>query len=197
MRQFIAWAILLVLASVVPAAAQSQLPLGLSEIRGGVNVTGVELWTFFQPYESRKQFRSLDTVEIELLFTPPDQTMLHYLGSPEISFGGHISTIGRASMVHLGLTWTAPIFSTPVFVEATLGGALTNSRLSGGAPPERNVGCPLLFYLDAAVGYQFDQHWSVMGNVYHASHAGLCEKLTGNPGNDGLNGFGVKVGYKF
>jgi hypothetical protein len=169
----------------------------VTEIRGGINVTGVELWTAFQPYSGLEQYRSLDTAEIELLFTPPNAAFLQYLGSPQIEFGAHISTIGRASLAHLGLNWRTQLFDTPVFIDGVFGVAVTNSKLANTTPPERDVGCPGLLYFGADLGYQIDQHWSIMGSIYHASHASLCNLFIPDAKNDGLNGFGVKVGYKF
>jgi lipid A 3-O-deacylase len=189
-------AVVALLLTVVPAAAQGPGPLGLSEIRGSINVTGVELWTGFRPYPSEAHFEALDTVEVELIFTPPSDTLLSYLGNPDISLGVNLSTIGRANIAHLGLTWSAPLFQTPFFVEGTLGFALTDSTLSGATAPDRNVGCPTLLYFAAGVGYQFTENWSLMGTAYHASHSGLCWSMP-HPPNRGLNAYGIKVGYSF
>lgn len=169
----------------------------VTEIRGGINVTGVELWTAFRPYAGLEKYRSLDTAEVELLFTPPNATFLQFLGSPQVEFGAHISTLGRASLAHLGLNWGTHILDSPVFIDGVLGVAATNSKLANTTPPDRDVGCPVLLYFGADLGYQIDQHWSIMGTVYHASHAGLCNVFIPDAKNDGLNGFGVKVGYKF
>jgi lipid A 3-O-deacylase len=188
------WALLLLLA---PALAQDNGPLGLSEIRGSINVTGVELWTGFRPYPGLEKYVSFDTLEVQLLFTPPDDTLLSYLGNPDISVGVHASTLGRASFVHLGLNWSAQLFETPFFIDGTVGAALTNSTLAGATPPDRNVGCPALLYFAADLGYRLNDEWSVMGTVYHSSHSSLC--WLANPGapNEGLNGYGVKIGYSF
>lgn len=131
------------------------------------------------------------------MFAPPSDTFLRYLGNPEINLGGHLSTLGRASMVHLGLTWSSHLFETPLFIEGTVGGALTNSTLGSATPPDRNVGCPALLYFNAGLGYQFDEHWSVLVDAYHASHASLCWVLAPGAPNEGLNGYGIKVGYRF
>lgn len=179
---------------VAPAAAQGNGPLGLSEIRGGINVTGVELWTGFRPYFGLEHFESLDTVEVQLLFTLPNDTLLRYLGNPDVSIGVHGSTLGRASLAHLGLNWSTQLFETPFFIDGTVGVALTNSTLSGATPPNRNVGCPVLLYFAADFGYQLTEELSVMGTLYHASHSGLCGASVPN---NGLNGYGIKLGYSF
>jgi hypothetical protein len=176
----------------MPAAAQDFQPL--FEARLGANVTGVELWTGFRPYPDWVQFERLDTVQVELLFNPPEiADVLSYLGSPRIAFGGHLSTAGRASMVYSGLNWQWAI-TGPVFVEATVGGALTNSTLENATPPDRNVGCPALLYFSAGVGAEIAEGWNVIAQVYHASHAALCGL---DAPNRGLNGYGVKIGHSF
>ena len=190
---------LLVALGTSPVLAQNVTALpsaGGTEIRGGLNVTGVELWTW-RPLSGLEEYQSLDTAEIDLLWTPPDGSVLQYLGDPRIEVGAHISTIGRASLAHLALNWGTNLFDSPVFIDGVLGVGVTNSKLADTTMPERNVGCPVLIYFGADLGYQFDEHWSVMGTVYHASHAGLCNIFTPDAHNDGLNGFGVKVGYKF
>lgn len=179
------------------AVAQDNGVVGLSEIRGSINVTGVELWTGFRPYLGLEHLEAIDTVEVELLFSLPNDTLLSYIGNPRISLGAHGSTLGRASLAHLGLNWNAPVLDTPFFVDGTVGAALTNSTLRGATPPDRNVGCPALLYFAAGVGYQLNENWSVMGTVYHASHSSLCWLVSPNAPNEGLNGYGIKVGYSF
>lgn len=188
-------AVFLLAWAIVPAAAQDNtpMPFGLSEIRGGAYVTGIELWRF-SPWPGEEQFERLDTLEVELLFEPPDNAIFGFLNSPRISVGTIVSTLGRASLIHAGLTWDAQLFESPFFLEGTFGGALTNSTLSGAVAPDRNVGCPALLYFSVGAGAKFDAHWSVMGSIYHASHAALCGL---DKPNEGLNGMGIKVGYSF
>ena len=174
-------------------AAPAANAFELDEARLGINMTGIELWTW-QPYSGAEEYRALDTIEAELLFTLPNDTLLSYLGNPSINIGGHLSMLDRASMVRAGLTWGGQLFETPFFLEGTLAAALTNSTLSGAVAPDRNVGCPVLAYFAANLGYRLSESWSVMGTVYHASHASLCG--LGVP-NRGLNGYGIKVGYAF
>ena len=180
-----------------PVLAADELPLGLSEVRGGYSYTGVELWTVFRPYKGKEQFAAWDTAHVELVFTPPDDTLLAYLGNPRVVLGGHLSTIGRASLVYTGLNWHANIMQSPLFLEGTLGGALTDSTLAHAKPPNRNVGCPALLYFSAAAGFELGDNWSIMGEAYHASHSNLCNFFVPDAKNDGLNGVGIKVGYRF
>lgn len=194
LRTTIALAALLIAS---PSLARDDRQPGLSEIRTGINVTGVELWTGFRPYFGLERYEALDTVEVELLFTLPNDTLLSYVGNPDISLGLHGSILGRASFAHLGLNWGTQLFETPFFIDGTLGVAITNSTLSGATAPDRNVGCPGLLYFAADVGYQLNENWSVMGTVYHASHSSLCWLVTPNAPNQGLNGYGIKLGYSF
>ena len=83
-----------------PAAAEDAAPVGLSEIRGSINVTGVELWTGFRPYLGLEHLEAIDTVEVEFLFTLPNDTILSYVGDPRLSLGIHGSLLGRASQRH-------------------------------------------------------------------------------------------------
>lgn len=184
------------LGSATPVAAQD-LPFGLTEVRGGYGYTGVELWTLFQPYDGFQQFAAWDTASIELVFTPPDAEVLAFLGSPRIVLGGQISTLNRASMLYSGFNWRTNVFESPVFIEGTVGAAVTNSTLANALPPNRNAGCPALLYFSVAAGYQFDEHWSIMGTAYHASHSNLCNLINPSAKNDGLNAVGFKIGYKF
>jgi len=178
-------------------AAPAANAFELDEARLGINVTGVELWTGFRPYAGLEHLEALDTVEVQLLFTLPNDTLLAYVGNPDISVGLHGSLLGRASLAHLGLNWETQIFDTPFFIDGTIGGAITNSTLKGASAPDRNVGCPALLYFAADLGYQLTENLSVMGTVYHASHSSLCWLIDASAPNQGLNGYGIKLGYKF
>ena len=55
-----------------------------------------------------------------------------------------------------------------------------------------NTGCRWDFRELGGFGYQFDEHWDVIANVEHISHAGLCTHI-----NPGLTQVGARIGYKF
>jgi hypothetical protein len=166
------------------AAAQS---FGLDEIRGGILAHSVDepgpggaVWNFSR----------IEDANVELLFTPPDA--LWWLGSPRPHVGATVNFGGLESMAYAGLTWTLPLFETPLFIEASFGAALANGAAGGAVAPARNLGCPLMFRESASLGYRFTPEASLMLTLEHASHAGLC-----GSDNRGLTNMGVRFGWAF
>lgn len=181
-----AWAA--VAAWAAPVSAQD---FGISELRAGAYVTGLEL-PYFLPYDGHSQFVSLDTLDFEVLFHSPDIDAFGWLGSPRPAIGATISTIGRESLLHAGLVWQYFIGGGPVFAEGSLGLALNNGVAEAAVAPARNLGCNFSFYWTLGVGTKLTDNVSVLAQVYHGSHAGVC-----GPNNEGLNGAGLKFGYAF
>jgi len=167
----------------------SAQPFAVDEIRGGILLHSVDEPG---PGGSFWNFSRIQDVNVELLFTPPDNGMLNWLGSPRPHLGASVNFGGLESMVYAGLTWQYFLFDSPVFVEGTLGAALTNGAASGAVYPARNLGCPLQFRESASLGYQMSPQASVMLTLEHASHAYLC-----GDDNRGLTNLGVRVGWTF
>ena len=110
---------------------------------------------------------------------------------PRLHLGGTISSAGKTSHIHAGLTFTYDI-TAKFFVEASIGGALHTGKTAIAAPVGRNsMGCPAHFREQLGIGYRIDGNWSVIASAEHLSNAGLCRK------NRGLTNLGVSIGYHF
>jgi hypothetical protein len=68
-----------------------------------------------------------------------------------------------------------------------------------------DLGCRELFHIGVSLGTAIDQHWRVLGTFEHLSNGkGLFDTNCGTDqsgvtggGNQGLNNYGVSVGYAF
>ena len=56
-------------------------------------------------------------------------------------------------------------------------------------PGRINTGCRFDFRESGGFGYQFNEHWDLIANIEHISHASLCTHI-----NPGLTQVGVRVG---
>ncbi len=170
----------------VPALAQD---FGVSEIRGGIFAHSVdEPGTFLDMMNAER----VQNLNVELLFDTPGLTEWLTLGQLRPHIGATLNTAGLESMVYAGVSWTVPIFDSPVFVEAAFGGAVHNGKNLGPTPmPARNLGCTLLFREAASIGVQLTENASIMATIEHASNANFCLD------NRGLTNMGIRVGWKF
>ena len=169
-----------------PVLAQD---FGVSELRGGLFAHSVdEPGNFFGVFNTER----LQDLNVELLFDTPGLTEWVSLGELRPHVGATLNTAGLESMVYAGVSWTVPVFDSPVFVEGTFGGAVHNGSVNGGAVmPARDLGCSLLFRESLSVGVQVSDKASIMATIEHASNANLCN------GNRGLTNMGIRFGYKF
>jgi lipid A 3-O-deacylase len=113
---------------------------------------------------------------------------------PRAYLGGMFNTAGRTSSVRAGALWTFPIVGG-LFAEAFFGGAIHDGKINGD-PTHNALGSRALFHVGGALGYRFDQHWSVMVIFDHMSNGNRVFG-TGFERNIGINSYGVKVGYAF
>ncbi len=89
-----------------------------------------------------------------------------------------------------GLTWDFPVYKS-FFLEASFGGTIHDGPLE--SPGNGlDLGCHLLFHESIGAGVDLGQHWRVLGEADHSSHANLCDG-----GNSGITHAGVYVGYRF
>jgi len=128
----------------------------------------------------------------EVLFAKP----FHLDGWKEVlvprpHIGATANFEGKTSPVYAGATWHFDLFETPFFTEISAGGSVNNGQLNDTHNDMNPLGCHVLFRESASLGYQFNQHWSVMGTFEHSSNANLCSE------NRGLSNLGVRIGYKF
>jgi lipid A 3-O-deacylase len=110
--------------------------------------------------------------------------------NPRINIGAMINTGGKTSYGFTGLTWRIPIYKA-FFFEGEFGGAVNTSPLRD-EPGRVNTGCRFDFRESGGFGYQFTEHWVLVANVEHISHASLCTHI-----NPGLTQVGARIGYKF
>jgi hypothetical protein len=89
-----------------------------------------------------------------------------------------------------GGTWTVN-FNEKIFAEAGFGGVWHTGELDQNDDGPA-LGCRLLFHEYLGAGYNITQHWNVVAQVAHSSHANLCD----GP-NNGMTRAGLQVGYKF
>lgn len=169
-----------------PALAQD---FGVSEIRGGIFSHSVdEPGTFMGMLNAER----VQDINVELLFDTPGLTEWVTLGELRPHIGATLSLGGLENMVYAGVSWTVPLFGSPVFVEAAFGGAVHTGKNLGPTPmPARNLGCTLLFHEAASIGVQLTETASIMATIEHASNANLCLD------NRGLTNMGIRLGWKF
>jgi len=181
------WVALAAMAGMFFAGSAIAQDVGL-EVRAGPGFHGLEVASrdLLNPlYHGR-----LTDLSIELLFTPPVD--LSIIGSPRLAVGGTFDFSGHEQMLHANLNWHVPVFDTPVYVEAGLGGAVMTGYLHNPPPGYRAIGCNAGFYFQAGIGAELPADFTVTVAAEHTSHAWLC-----GPDNDGVNSLGLKIGHKF
>jgi hypothetical protein len=112
------------------------------------------------------------------------------LARPRVNLGTSIGTQGEATQVFAGFAWTVS-FNEKIFAEAGFGGVWHNGELDQNDDGPA-LGCRVLFHEYLGAGYNITQHWNVVAQVAHSSHANLCD----GP-NNGMTRAGLQVGYKF
>ncbi|MGY5804642.1 acyloxyacyl hydrolase [Rhizobium hainanense] len=133
--------------------------------------------------------------DVQVLFNPfgynPTADWKDQLTHPRIHVGTSIGTSGSATQVYGGLSWTLT-HSNGIFTELGFGGTVHTGNLDDWREHGPMLGCRLLFHEYAGLGYNFDDHWNVMAQIAHSSHANLCDGPNG-----GMTRAGIMVGYKF
>ncbi len=168
-----------------------EAPPVVSEVRLGIFAHKVTHG--FLPFDSSRWLGlgRIEDLNVELLFTSPDNEFFRWMGSPRPNLGATFNFNGLESMAHLALTWQVPVFDTPFFIEGTLGAAVHNGALTGARLPRSNFGCRAGFYEAASLGMNVGDNATVMITYEHTSNLGLCSP------NGGLSNLGVRMGYKF
>lgn len=108
--------------------------------------------------------------------------------------GATINFNGLESMVYGGVTGTLPLIDTPIFLEASFGGAVhdgSTGQWGLATHPARDLGCSLLFRESISVGFMVSESASIMATIEHASNANMCQT------NRGLTNMGVRAGWRF
>lgn len=134
----------------------------------------------------------IEDVSVELIYSPPANDVLFWLGSPRPVIGGNFNLLGFESNLHVNLNWHVPVFDTPVWVEVGLGGSYITGYLEDPPLGYRTLGCHTTFFTQANVGVDIAENWTASVSWEHSSHWWLC-----GLNNDGVNSLGLKIGYKF
>jgi len=171
-----------------PAPAQPTYATGSPftdiELRGGIFAHSVD--------EGLLTLTRIEDLNVELLIGLPAIDEAVRVGRFRPHVGGTFNFNGNESMVYGGISWTIPVFDTPFFVEASLGGTVHNGDITGAVYPRRDLGCRILFRESFSIGYNITEQASVMLTAEHASHASMCSSV-----NQGLTNLGVRVGWRF
>ncbi|SMQ86124.1 Lipid A 3-O-deacylase (PagL) [Devosia lucknowensis] len=171
--------------AVLPAVAQD---FGISEVRGGIFAHSAdEPGALFGVFNTSR----IQDLNVEMLFDTPTLTEWVSWGEVRPHLGATVNFGGLESMIYAGVSWTVPVFDSPVFVEASFGGAVHNGAALVATYPARNLGCSVLFRESASIGVKVSDTASVMATVEHASNANLCAD------NRGLTNLGIRFGWTF
>jgi hypothetical protein len=119
---------------------------------------------------------------------------------PRFQLGGAVNLEGRTSFAYTGIALTLPV-GERLFFEPFVGGAIHNGSLTP-APGFSALGCPLLFHAGFSFGLAITEHWNAFATFEHLSNGkgfgvdcGTNQASSGS--NQGLNNYGLSVGYAF
>lgn len=168
------------LAAAPPERAGGGLSSFLSEVRIGAMAHDEG------PF-SRHEESGFD-VNFELLFVSP--RFLHFVWSPRPHLGVTVNSVGDTSKAYAGLSWEWSFFGN-WFAGFSLGGAIHDGKLTTQRTDRKELGCRVLFRESIDAGYRFAGRHGISAYFDHISNARLCSR------NEGLEGFGLRYGYKF
>ncbi len=190
MMKSIASALAILVALSIGSSQAFAQQFGLSEIRGGLYAHSVDEPGALGVFNVSR----VQDLNVELLFEAPGMSDWLAWGELRPHLGATVNFGGLESMVYAGVSWTVPIAETPLFFEASFGGAVHNGSTGpyGTATyPARDLGCSLAFRESASLGVMINDNASIMATVEHASNANLCQA------NRGLTNMGIRFAYKF
>jgi lipid A 3-O-deacylase len=113
---------------------------------------------------------------------------------PRPHIGGIANLDNRSSYVYGGALWTVPLVYG-FFWEAFFGGAAHNGSLNG-TFDHVALGCQPLFHVGGSLGYTVTQNLHVMFTIDHVSNGNEVFGTDCNR-NQGLNNYGLRLGYSF
>lgn len=164
----------------------------VDELRVGLNYHMV-YYTMLPPADPKALYLDrFEDISFDVLFTTPALDAFYWIGSPRPEIGTTINLKGEDSLLHAALTWTVPLFDTPVYLEGTFGAATHNGYLGDEAPAgRRKYGCRVNFYERFGIGANISDNLTATLAYEHMSNAGLCGY------NAGISNLGLKFGWKF
>jgi lipid A 3-O-deacylase len=178
-----------------PALAQDMLdphPLAgvVDELRVGLHAHDVH-YAALPFLVGEWELDQVEDLSFDVLFASPDLDAFRWVGAPRPEIGATLNLDGQDSLVHANFTWQLPVFDTPFYLEAGLGGAIHDGALTGAEPGRQNFGCRVNFYERWGVGMNVSDNATATLTYEHTSNNGWCEA------NDGLSNFGLRLGWKF
>ncbi|MEQ8180067.1 MAG: acyloxyacyl hydrolase [Amphiplicatus sp.] len=181
------------LVAATPATAAAEI---LSELRVGVAAHAIDI-NGGEPTAEEGADISLETV-----FASPKFFL--YILSPRPYAGASFNTSGGTDFWSAGLIWEQSFLNDRFFVEGDFGLAWHNGEID--LPPESDpdyddilennilFGSRTLFHAGAGVGVKLTPHWRVQAFYEHLSNG----RIFGDTDrNQGLDNFGVRIGYRF
>jgi hypothetical protein len=119
---------------------------------------------------------------------------------PRLQLGGAVNLEHRTSFAYADIALTLP-FARSLFFEPFLGGAIHDGSLTP-TPTLSGLGCPLLFHAGFSFGMAITEHWNALATFEHLSNGkelgvNCGTNQAANGSNQGLNNYGVGVGYSF
>ncbi|MBU1175621.1 MAG: acyloxyacyl hydrolase [Alphaproteobacteria bacterium] len=164
----------------------------VSDLRAGVFAHDV--YGNWIPNPLELDFSQIEDIHAEVLLLLPELDAVRWMGSPKLNLGGTVNLDGQESHAHLALTWQVPVFDTPGFVEASIGGAVHNGILTGPPPTAPGMARPLgsrfLFYTSLGIGVNFNENAYGLLSYEHISNAELASP------NFGVSNLGIKLGIR-
>ena len=109
---------------------------------------------------------------------------------PRPTIGIMANTAGKTSYGYVASTWTIDI-TRWFFIEPVVGAAIHDGELDTRDPTRDSMGCRVLWHVGGNVGVRLTDNWSVLASWRHISNSNLCHR------NNGVDGFGAQVGYRF
>jgi lipid A 3-O-deacylase len=115
---------------------------------------------------------------------------LSFIGSPSLYAVGSVSTSGYTSFIAGGLSWK---FGDTIYLRPGIGIAVhnRNSVRIGADRYRKDLGSPVLFEPEIAVGAKINDRWAAELSWLHVSHAQLFGVQ-----NPGLDIIGARIVYK-
>lgn len=186
----------LLVAALLPWAPASAAAEILNEVRVGVAAHAIDINGGDPTAEEGAD------ISVEAAFASPGP--FRYILSPRPYLGASFNTSGGTDFWSLGLIWEQSFLRDRFFVEGDFGLAWHNGEID--LPPESDpdyddilendilFGSRTLFHVGAGVGVKLTPHWRVQAFYEHLSNG----RIFGDSNrNQGLDNFGVRIGYRF
>jgi lipid A 3-O-deacylase len=161
------------------AQAGEPAPL-ISEVRFGLVEQGVLIF-------SNHRRESGIGLSGDVVFERPSFDLLY--GSVHPILGGGVSLNGGTNRLYGALPWEFE--KSSFFIDVGSGFAVHDGRLHGDSEDEKHYGSRVLFYHQMDLGYAITEHYRLALVFDHMSNAYLAKP------NNGMNTFGLRLGYRF